>query len=657
MRPFLRHRTAALIAALMTLAGLTAGPASTDTTWRAPQNVSNPGIDAAMPHLHMSSDGQQLTAVWFEGVEDQMAVMTSRSADAGVTWSAPTALSAPGANNYLPQIAGSSDGMRLAVAWDNNPGEEGAVQVATSADAGSTWTAPRTLGADGSGDARIVAAQDGSRYTALWNQRTGDGRSALLASTSSDGGGTWSEPVDVSVSGTYATLAEFTASEDGRTVFAAWEQSAPEDKLVLMAAVSRDGGTTWPQPVVVAAKDRTTMFQDVVASADATRLTVAWTGFGDGPAAINVATSTDGVAWSTPQVLSNPAEIAGWPQLVMSSDGGRLAAVWTVLKAGSWYADSAYSTDGGSTWSPPQTITGTDQHIFEPRVAASRNGKRISAIWQAVTETPQIRLASSVDGGATWSAPVTLSEGAAEYLGFPTVAASQNGRRIAGAWSRYTDDLGSVQVTTGYTPAPEVSAQPVDFGRVVRGLAETRTVTVTNTGDAGLRVSSLRIEGKQIRLGTQECTGRDVAPQASCEVMIRFVPGPRGPVSGALVLTDNTDAESTRVPLNGQSIALQRPLGQRGLPPEEIGLSGVTVLTGKNARTNSGQRIRTKVAAGTTAAGEVRYFRVIRGPKGKVSLRTYGHKNLKVVLVQSAPATAEFTAYRKRTVYVGGVRR
>lgn len=105
---------------------------------------------------------------------------------------------------------------------------------------------------------------------------------------------------------------------------------------------------------------------------------------------------------------------------------------------------------------------------------------------------------------------------------------------------------------------------------------------------------------------------------------------------------------------------VQKPRDARGKPPVRIKVAGTTVLTGRNALTNAGQRIRTGVQVpikGTRAQGEVRYYRIIRGPKGKVSIRTYGRPGLKVILTQSAPATDAYKPYRLRTVYVNGAKR
>ena len=103
----------------------------------------------------------------------------------------------------------------------------------------------------------------------------------------------------------------------------------------------------------------------------------------------------------------------------------------------------------------------------------------------------------------------------------------------------------------------------------------------------------------------------------------------------------------TATPANKKA---QRPASGKGKPPAKIKQSGLTVITGKNARTDAGQMIRTQVRCAQTRAGKDPLCTVIRGPKGKVSLRTYGQR-VRVVVVQSARGTTDYKPYRLRTVY------
>ncbi len=84
------------------------------------------------------------------------------------------------------------------------------------------------------------------------------------------------------------------------------------------------------------------------------------------------------------------------------------------------------------------------------------------------------------------------------------------------------------------------------------------------------------------------------------------------------------------------------------------------MIAGENPRTNAGQRVRTRVGGRPirlTTSGEVHYFKVIRGPKGKVSVRTYGYPGLRLVVRQTAPSTTGYKRYKRTSVYLDGRRR
>jgi hypothetical protein len=75
-------------------------------------------------------------------------------------------------------------------------------------------------------------------------------------------------------------------------------------------------------------------------------------------------------------------------------------------------ADVVYlrSADGGATWTSPVTIGGGPGDQFFPWVAA-RNGTVYTSWFDRAGsgDTYTIAGAASTDGGATWTAPVTLS--------------------------------------------------------------------------------------------------------------------------------------------------------------------------------------------------------------------------------------------------------
>jgi hypothetical protein len=153
---------------------------------------------------------------------------------------------------------------------------------------------------------------------------------------------------------------------------------------------------------------------------------------------IVVAKSTDhGASWQEPV----RAHADGWvfdgcphagPSLQVD-DAGRVHIAWWTGKqgaAGVWYARS---DDGGRTFGTPVAL-GVAEFSRPAHVQLALGGNdRLIAAWDDGTlKTPRIVVRTSTDGGTQWSAPATLSD-SGRTAGFPVVAA--HGDRMSVAWS------------------------------------------------------------------------------------------------------------------------------------------------------------------------------------------------------------------------------
>jgi len=194
-----------------------------------------------------------------------------------------------------------------------------------------------------------------------------------------------------------------------------------------------------------------------------------------------------------------------------------------------------------------------------------------------------------------------------------------------------------------------VSATPGDGSITVAWSAP-----VSDGGRAILHYEYRLDGGGWMSLGTAspaDITGLTNGTTYSVELRAVNGAGP-GPASNAVSVTPIATPLPTAVP--PVTPAKKKQTGP--VPPKRIKRRGVTVLTRKNAKTSAGLRIKTKVK-GKAKRGKKAIFKIIRGKKGKVSARTFGKKRWRLVLVQSAPATDTFNAYRLRTVYVNRKRR
>lgn len=168
---------------------------STDSgsTWSAPVDVSDVAASTFFPEL--VTDGSTTTATWerFDGTSSS--VQTAFSPDSGATWSSPRTLSAPGGSSEQPQV--TTDGTRITVVWFRGDGSGFVVQTVFSADGGVTWNTPRTLSASGPSQPYPQIATSNSLITSTWRLFDGTNH-RIQASSSSDGGVTWSTPITLS---------------------------------------------------------------------------------------------------------------------------------------------------------------------------------------------------------------------------------------------------------------------------------------------------------------------------------------------------------------------------------------------------------------------------------------------------------------------------
>lgn len=111
----------------------------------------------------------------------------------------------------------------------------------------------------------------------------------------------------------------------------------------------------------------------------------------------------------------------------------------------------------------------------------------------------------------------------------------------------------------GVPPAPIVtlSATSVNFGnQYLATTSTTRTVTVSNTGDATLVLGTLSIEG--VNPGdyakAESCSGASIAAGSSCIVSLAFTPSAIGARSAVLAIPNNAAGSPHQVTLSGTGV-------------------------------------------------------------------------------------------------------
>jgi Neuraminidase (sialidase) len=353
--------------------------------------------------------------------------------------------------------------------WSNG-GARGLV-TAVSADGGSTWkeptppafstcaggTAANGGAYDRSSDPWVSIGPDGRAYQVSLSVNAAQTISAILASTSTDGGTTWTGPATIQRDNSpdhfvFNDKESVTADPfKAGTAYVVWDRSRfPSDSANVNAAHSSafrgdpmfskttDGGQTWSTPTRISPQNNNmfTIGNQIAVLPDGTLVDVFHYGKGSGRDQPNasltgVARSTDGgTTWSMPiRISNNPvandvdpdtgfplrtgADIGGGlPDIAVDPHSGALYVVWEDSRFGGTHNDIVLSksTDGGQTWSAPKKINQTPSPVeaFTPMVDVLPNGTVAVTYYDIRNNTPAPGLDTdyfvviSHDGGATW---------------------------------------------------------------------------------------------------------------------------------------------------------------------------------------------------------------------------------------------------------------
>jgi hypothetical protein len=117
----------------------------------------------------------------------------------------------------------------------------------------------------------------------------------------------------------------------------------------------------------------------------------------------------------------------------------------------------------------------------------------------------------------------------------------------------------SVSLTgTGTAPAASLSPSSLSFGnQVVSTTSAAQTITLTNTGNATLSITSLALTGSNAGDFTQTNTcGSSVAAGANCTLSITFTPAASGSRTASVAITDNAAGSPQTVALSGTGLTM-----------------------------------------------------------------------------------------------------
>ncbi len=293
--------------------------------------------------------------------------------------------------------------------WTQSAGGDAQVVAATRPSGGS-WGAAVPLSVAGAAAVhpQVVLEGDG-RATAVWFRATGPASYGLQVSRLSVGGA-WSAPVDLPGATTSAAEAALVL-RPGATAVVAWPRVVAG--LWVMSAAIRTTSGAWGAPVDLSPGSTVMPGRPRLGVDGAGVTTAVWAGSDGVRWSVQTASTPLTGTWSPPVTLSGTDQDAVDPDLAVAGNGTTVA-VWSRWNgADRWVAQSSTRPAQQTGWIGPVDLSAPDVSAGEVGLATNGYGSRFVATWTATpASAPSVVQAALLDGG-TWRAATTLSDGAA----------------------------------------------------------------------------------------------------------------------------------------------------------------------------------------------------------------------------------------------------
>lgn len=394
---------------------------------------------------------------------------------AAIVFDDPVNVSVSSGRSFDPSLAVGDDGAVYA-AWDDDSSLPRDVMVAKSTDEGRQFTPPLNI-SNNSGVSAFpsIAVTGTSRLYVVWHDNT-SGNSEILFSRSLDGGTTFAFPLNISNNTGGSSFPSIAADPSG-TIYVVWQDTTGSASTELFFAKSTNGGVTFTNPVNLSNTSAAST-NPAVAVDPTGMIAVVWQERVGGNNEILFIRSLDGGAtFSAPLNVSNTAGNSAAPDITLDGGGGVFTA---------WQEASeifvVHSTDWGVTFSSGVNITNNSGKSLLPELAVEADGI-LHAAWMDNTPGNYDTLYSqSTDGGQSFLAPVNVSNNESGSL-VAAIAVDMTGA-VYVAWDDSGVSNYEILVSRGEESGPAIlslGATPDPFSPDGDAVADTTTVTASFT--------------------------------------------------------------------------------------------------------------------------------------------------------------------------------
>ncbi|MEP6975217.1 MAG: sialidase family protein [Spartobacteria bacterium] len=239
----------------------------------------------------------------------------------------------------------------------------------------------------------------------------------------------------------------------------------------IVVSRSLDGGATVSAPSVVFQPsgsdfpDKPWMaINNFAGTANVGRVLVTWTQFGATSASPILRAFSDdhGVTWSTAGPIHAANTSSQGSQPIFLRDGRVAIVFWNFGQTDNLgeRIEMVLSSDGGATYGAPTRVTFVNRYdppsmrsgIFLPSATTDRNTGAIFVVYQALDGLgqPKVIFTKSTNTGASWTAPISVSDNPNTAVFNPAISASPNGQILTVSFYDQRDSGGSTTLCNLY---------------------------------------------------------------------------------------------------------------------------------------------------------------------------------------------------------------
>lgn len=316
-------------------------------------------------------------------------------------FSAPRNVSNNSDYSYTPQVAVDPNGT-IYMAWEDDTAANSNILFSRSTDGGATFSTPINLSnaSEYSYNPRIAVGSAGD-VNVVWEYETSD-NTDIMFSHSTDAGATFATPLNLSNDPADSENAQIAVDTAGN-VFVVWENDSVN--LGVLFSHSTDAGATFSTPTVLST-NTSGSYSPQIAIGPNGNLGVVWEDDAQLTADISFSYSSNhGVSFSAPRSLSNHTGNSASPVIAIDLSGN-IDVVWENDTTGSFDIFFSRSVDKGATFSVPSDISNSGA-AQASQIGLDAKGN-INVVWQENTPS-DIYFARSSDGGASFSSAVNIS--------------------------------------------------------------------------------------------------------------------------------------------------------------------------------------------------------------------------------------------------------